>query len=195
MKKFLLFGLGNPGNDFSHTRHNLGADTVQKWIDSMCAQGAAVSDWKTHEKFHARVCSVVFDDCEVTVVSPLVFMNESGKTLHAYLRYHPLEREQVLVVYDDLELSLGDIKFQASGSAHGHNGMRSVHEYMGDTNVPQLRIGIGRPSAKATGGAAVQAMPIDKYVLSTFTPDEKRILEEKEKNILEEISKIAFPSP
>ena len=116
-------------------------------------------------------------------------MNESGKVLHAYLRYHPLEREQMLVLYDDLELQLGEMKFQASGSAHGHNGMRSVHEYMGNTNVPQLRIGIGRPFAqRATGGAAAQVMPIDKYVLSTFTPDEKRILEEKESGILEALT-------
>ncbi|MEK7499522.1 MAG: aminoacyl-tRNA hydrolase [Patescibacteria group bacterium] len=185
MKEFLLFGLGNPGGDFSHTRHNLGIDMLIKWIEYMRAQGATVSNWKTHEKFHARVCEIVFNETTVVILDPIIFMNELGKVLHGYLRYHPLEREHMLVVYDDLELALGEIKFQASGSAHGHNGMRSVHEYMGDTNVPQLRIGIGRPA---------DVTPIDKFVLSTFTPDEKRILEEKEVGIMKKITERVIPA-
>lgn len=186
MKKFLLFGLGNPGGDFSHTRHNLGADMVGKWIEYMRVKSASVSNWKTHEKFHTRVCDVVYGDYFVTILSPLVFMNESGKVVDAYLRYNPLERDQIIVVRDDLELPLGDTKFQSSGSAHGHNGVRSIHEYLGDTNIPQFRIGIGRPS---------DTTPIEKFVLETFTPEEKKILEEKQKSILEKITNIAFPSP
>ena len=186
MKKFLLFGLGNPGDQFSHTRHNLGIDMLEKWIEYMRTKGAQVSAWKTHEKFHARMCEVTHGDVLVTIASAIIFMNESGKVIDLYLRYNPLEREQVLVVHDDLELALGETKIQPSGSAHGHNGVRSVHEYLGDTNIPQLRIGIGRPQ---------DSTAIDKFVLATFTPEEKRILQEKEKSILEKITERVFPSP
>lgn len=179
MQQFVLFGLGNPGEEFTHTRHNLGVDMLSLWIGDMRERGATVSAWKTHEKFHARVCEVVYGDVAVTVLFPLVFMNESGKTLASYLRYHPLERDHIVVVHDDLEITLGETKFQINGSAHGHNGVRSIHEYLGDTDVSQIRIGIGRPS---------DMTPIDKFVLSTFTPEEKTILKEKENDILASIT-------
>lgn len=190
-----MFGLGNPGEQFSHTRHNLGADMVAAWLERMAEAGADISDWKSHEKFHARVCEVRTGDVVVTVLAPLVFMNESGKVLSSYLRYHPFERKNILIVHDDLELPLGEVKFQQDGSAYGHNGVRSIHEFLGDTDVPRLRIGIGRPFAKATGGEAAQALPIDKFVLATFTPDEKAKLKEKETEILERITNIVIPAP
>ncbi len=179
MKQFVVFALGNPGKEFESTRHNLGVDILSLWIEHMRSRGMSVSQLKTHEKFHARVCEVSYADTIVSILFPLVFMNESGKVLASYLRYHPLERECILVVHDDLEVPLGETKFQLNGSAHGHNGVRSIHEYLGDTDVPQLRIGIGRPG---------DATPIDKFVLSTFTPQEKTILQEKEQSILTVIS-------
>jgi peptidyl-tRNA hydrolase, PTH1 family len=183
MNKFVLLGLGNPGEEFTHTRHNLGVDILALWIEYMSAQSADISDFKTHEKFHARVCDVTYGDTAVSVLFPLVFMNESGKTLASYLRYHPIERESILVVHDDLELPLGETKIQVTGSAHGHNGVRSIHEYLGDTEVPQLRIGIGRP---------VNAVPVDKFVLSTFSPEEKRILQQKQQEIIRVIFDAVF---
>lgn len=183
MKQFVLLGLGNPGEEFTHTRHNLGVDILALWIEWMREQGATISDMKTHEKFHARVCEVTYADTVVSVLFPLVFMNESGKTLSSYLRYHPVERECVSVAHDELELPLGEVKVQRTGSAHGHNGMRSIHEYLGDMDVPQVRIGIGRPS---------DTTPIDKFVLSTFTPEEKKLLETKRESILTTISETIF---
>ncbi len=179
MKQFVLLGLGNPGEAFIHTRHNLGVDILSIWIEHMRELGASISVWKTHEKFHARVCEVTYADAVITILFPIVFMNESGKTLASYLRYHPLEREHIIVVHDELEIPLGDTKFQATGSAHGHNGVRSIHEYLGDTDVPQLRVGIGRPS---------DATPIDKFVLATFTPEEKATLKARENDMLASIS-------
>ncbi len=179
MKQFLVFGLGNPGEQFSHTRHNLGADMVVAWLAQIADDGADVSGWKSHEKFHARACEVRMNDAVVTVLSPLVFMNESGKVLSSYLRYHPIERKNILIVHDDIELALGEVKFQQDGSAHGHNGVRSIHEFLGDMDVPRLRIGIGRPQ---------DATPVDKFVLATFTPDEKAILQQKENETVEAIT-------
>jgi PTH1 family peptidyl-tRNA hydrolase len=179
MKKLVLFGLGNPGDQFSHTRHNLGMDMVQAWVDDVKDRGVEVSERKTHESFHARMCEVKIGDATITVLAPLVFMNESGKVLVSYLRYHPIEREHILVVHDELELSLGEIQLQKEGSAHGHNGVRSLHEYLGDMNIPRLRIGIGRPQ---------DATAIDKFVLSTFTAEEKTVLATQKPNIVDAIS-------
>ncbi|OGY31244.1 MAG: aminoacyl-tRNA hydrolase [Candidatus Andersenbacteria bacterium RIFCSPHIGHO2_02_FULL_45_11] len=184
MKKYVVFGLGNPGEQFSHTRHNLGADMVLAWLERMARDGADVSDWNSHEKFHARVCEVRMGDVVITVLAPLVFMNESGKVLSSYLRYHPLERKNILVVHDDLELPLGEVKLQQDGSAHGHNGVRSIHEFLGDTDVPRLRIGISRPA---------DTTPVDKFVLATFTPDEKTALKEREAEISEAITSFVDP--
>ncbi|HLC49663.1 MAG TPA: aminoacyl-tRNA hydrolase [Candidatus Andersenbacteria bacterium] len=186
MQQFLLLGLGNPGEQFINTRHNLGADMLTSWIEYMRLRGATVSDVKTHEKFHARVCDIVFGDIAVSVLLPLLFMNESGKVLASYLRYNELQREHIVIVHDDLELPLGAVTFQATGSAHGHNGMRSVHEYIGEKDIPQLRIGIGRPN---------DATPIDTFVLGVFTPEEKKVLKEKESEIMEKITEVTFPSP
>lgn len=179
MKKFVVFGLGNPGQQFSYTRHNLGSDIVALWLASMQGKGFDISQFQTHEKFHARTCEVKIDAAAITVLEPLVFMNESGKVLSSYLRYHPIERGNILVVHDDLELALGEIKFQKDGSAHGHNGIRSIHEYIGDTNIPRLRIGIGRPQ---------DATLVEKFVLSIFTLEEQAVLKEKENEIVEAIT-------
>lgn len=181
MQQHVVFGLGNPGEQFAHTRHNLGSDMVAAWLKHIAENGANVFGWKSHEKFHARACEVRTGDVVVTLLVPLVFMNESGKVISSYLRYHPIERKSILIVHDDLELALGEVKFQEDGSAHGHNGVRSVHEFLGDMNVPRLRIGIGRPQ---------DATPVDKFVLATFTPDEKVILETKQEEILRAIDKI-----
>lgn len=179
MKRFTVFGLGNPGEQFSHTRHNLGSDIVALWLASMQGKGADVSQFQTHEKFHAKSCEVQFDAAAITILEPLVFMNESGKVLSSYLRYHPLERENILVIHDDLELELGEIQFQKDGSAHGHNGVRSIHEYVGDTNIPRLRIGIGRPQ---------DTTPVEKFVLLPFTSEEQAVLKEEENKIVETIT-------
>ena len=179
MDRFVLFGLGNPGNQFVHTRHNVGADVVLAWIEHVGFEGARVSEWKTHEKFHARVCEVATGDRVVVVLSQLVFMNDSGRVLSAYLRYNEIDTKNILVVHDDLELPLAEAKIQETGSAHGHNGIRSVLEHMGNSDIARLRIGIGRPS---------DATPVEKFVLSSFSPSEKEVLHEKQPEILQMIS-------
>lgn len=144
----LIVGLGNPGEKYVHTRHNLGARVVAAFVqkmgeDALKQQGIA---W----------------------LLPTVNMNDSGTPVADYLRQLPLEPSQVLLVHDDLELPLGEIKFQPGGSARGHKGVRSVHEKLGTTEIPRLRLGIGRP---ATGD-------VFDYVLENFTEEEEAIVEQ-----------------
>ncbi len=186
MEQLLLFGLGNPGEKFDGTRHNLGADVVRAWIDAAQASGARVSDWKTEEALRARTRTVSFDEKNVTVLASLVFMNDSGVALAEYMRYYQREKDSVLVVHDDLELALGEIKIQTGGSAKGHNGVRSIYEHMGDAEITRLRIGIDRPQDET---------PVERFVLSKFTEEEREVLERKKKEILEAIREFVSPSP
>lgn len=171
MNQFLIVALGNPGKQFEGTRHNLGQAAVSSWVNTISQEGAEVSPLKHQEKLHAALQVIQYRDTEITILIPNVFMNESGKAVAQYLRYHDIPRNHIVVVHDDLEVLLGDVRYQLNGSAHGHNGVRSIHEYIGDTNIPQLRIGIGRPQG---------TMPVDVFVLASFTPDEKKILQEKQ---------------
>ena len=157
MERFLIFGLGNPGAQFIGTRHNVGADMVRAW----------------ERPQHA------------IVLEPKLYMNESGKTLAECMRYYNIPAERVLVVHDDLELALGEIKLQTGGSAKGHNGIRSIQEHFGNADIARLRIGIGRPADET---------PVEKFVLSKFTAEEKAVLKNKEKEILQAISDFAFPA-
>ena len=179
MKQTLLFGLGNPGEKFNDTRHNLGADVVLAWIDMMRASGAKVSEWKTEDALHVRVCNVLFEEKNSTVIASLLFMNDSGLALAEYMRYYKIEEKDVLIVHDDLELALGEIKVQTGGSAKGHNGIRSIQEHLADANIARLRIGIGRPADET---------PVEKFVLSKFLAEEKAVLDGKKKDILEAIT-------
>lgn len=151
MEQILLFGLGNPGEKFVGTRHNLGADVI------------AAQKFPPH----------------VIVVAPKLYMNDSGKTLAEYMRYYKIEAKNVLIVHDDLELALGEMKMQTGGSAKGHNGIRSIYEHLGNADIARLRIGIGHPGDET---------PVEKFVLSKFTEEEKAVLKSREKEILENIT-------
>ncbi len=184
MRHILIIGLGNPGEQFKDTRHNLGQDVVGRWIDDIRQKDADIQDMQSKESLHARIQEIVLNDVKITILFPDVFMNESGKAVAQYLRYNEINKKNILVIHDDLELALGDVKYQEAGSAHGHNGMRSIHQYVGDTDIPQLRIGIGRP---------IDQRPIEKFVLEKFKPEERAILQEKRQVILDAITKVIEP--
>lgn len=137
----LIVGLGNPGQEYQSTRHNLGARVVQQWAS------ASVPTAPIHillpEKF---------------------FMNDSGQTVAQWLKNKTLTSKDILIVHDDVEMPLGQWQLKSGGSARGHNGVRSIHHVLGTTDVPRLRIGVGKP---ATGA-------LKDFVLGKFTPDEEQ---------------------
>ncbi|MEO6077920.1 MAG: aminoacyl-tRNA hydrolase [Candidatus Andersenbacteria bacterium] len=186
MNHKLIIALGNPGEQFEHTRHNLGKDMVLLWVNYIAEQGAQVSEKKSQEKLHATSQDILFQDSKITILFPDIFMNESGKAVAQYLRYNDIDPRDIIVIHDDLELQLGDVKYQESGSAHGHNGMRSIHDYVGDTDIAQLRIGIGRPQQ--------DAMPIEKFVLERFMPEELGVLQAKQGDSFTALSNFIEPN-
>jgi PTH1 family peptidyl-tRNA hydrolase len=158
----LIVGLGNPGPEFADTRHNLGFRCVEElaqrdaaaWQDKTAAWNSLIA------VIHPRV-----DDPVLTVVlaKPQTFMNRSGAAVKALLDFLGLERDQCLIVYDDMDLPFGALRLRQRGSAGTHNGMRSIVSSLESDGVPRLRIGIN------------QASPGDatSHVLSEFTPDER----------------------
>ncbi|MCE9642842.1 MAG: aminoacyl-tRNA hydrolase [Candidatus Andersenbacteria bacterium] len=179
MEHVLVVALGNPGEKFKNTRHNLGQDIVLSWVELARERGADVQVVQSKESLHARIQEVVFNNIKITILYPDVFMNESGKAVMQYLRYNEVDHKNILIVHDDLELPLSEVKLQESGSAKGHNGVRSIHEYLGTLEVPRLRIGIGRPADQK---------PIDVFVLEKFTEQERMIFDSKKQGVLDAIT-------
>ncbi|MCX7856073.1 MAG: aminoacyl-tRNA hydrolase, partial [Anaerolineae bacterium] len=118
---------------------------------------------------NARVARGTIGGYPVVLAIPQTFMNESGRAVAPLARFYQVPPENLLVIYDDLDLPLGGLRIRPNGSSGGHRGMRSVIEHLGTQAFPRLRIGIGRPPG--------QMDPAD-YVLQDFTPDEEAVIEE-----------------
>lgn len=164
MNDYLFIGLGNPGQQYDKTRHNLGLAALHAWVDQQQARGYAVTDWRDDSKISAQLAQVNFTDkATVTCLWPAAGMNNSGQAVAEYLKYHPFETPQILIIHDDMEISLGEVKIKSGGSAAGHNGVRSIQTALSTQDIARLRLGIGRPVA----GAA------EDYVLQKFTASEE----------------------
>ncbi|RDV84643.1 aminoacyl-tRNA hydrolase [Ammonifex thiophilus] len=157
-----VVGLGNPGPAYTDTRHNLGFMVLDR-----LAQQVGVSFAK-EGKLRSRLAVLRLEDREVYLLKPQTYMNLSGEAVRLLVEKKGLLPEEILVVYDDLDLPLGRLKLALSGSSGGHRGMGSVLEALGTTSVPRLRLGIGRPPAGVDAAT---------YVLSPFAPEEREELD------------------
>ena len=135
----LLVGLGNPGDKYFETKHNVGF----MFIDQLAKKQNVTF---THDKiFQADLASFFFNGEKIYLVKPTTFMNESGKAVHALLTYYGLDIEDLLIIYDDLDMEVGKIRLRAKGSAGGHNGIKSIIQHIGTQTFNRVKIGIGRP--------------------------------------------------
>ncbi len=130
----LVVGLGNPGPDYDKTRHNIGFELVDLLASSRDLK------WTRDRKFRAKVAE--FEN-SLILAKPQTFMNISGNAVARLMRHHKLKPDQVLVAYDDVDLPVGRLRFKAGGSAAGHNGIKSIIEYIGTDTFPRVKIGIG----------------------------------------------------
>jgi len=158
----LIVGLGNPGREYEKTRHNVG------WwvIDRVCRE---LNIELSREKFKGLYGELPTSRGKVMLLKPLTFMNRSGESVKGFVKFFKLEPEQVLVIYDDLDLPLGKIRLRKKGSSGGHRGLKSVIEELGTNQFPRLRIGIGRPERKEE---------VVNFVLSPFKEKELPIIEQ-----------------
>jgi PTH1 family peptidyl-tRNA hydrolase len=136
----LVIGLGNPGPEYAHTRHNAGFLVVD-----LLASTLGASYWK--DEAGAKTAKVRLGDEEVVLAKPQAFMNVSGKAVKRLVEAYGVPLGEVIVVHDDLDLPEGDVRAKSGGGHGGHNGLRSLHEVVGDDYL-RVRVGIGRPPGR-----------------------------------------------
>jgi peptidyl-tRNA hydrolase, PTH1 family len=159
----LIVGLGNPGREYARTRHNAGFLVV----DGLAVRWRA--KWTADKKFHSRLANTAYEGGRVILCQPQTFVNASGEAVGALLNFHKLSLKRLLVVVDDADLPLGEIRFRARGSSGGHHGLESIEHHVGSREYARQRIGIGRGEQNVR--------EITDYVLSTFRTDEQKLLE------------------
>lgn len=156
----LIVGLGNPGAKYDRTRHNVGFDLVdrlaQRWQVSMTDQ----------KKFQGIAGEGLAGRQKIRLLKPQTFMNLSGQSVRALLDWYKLNPTEVLVLYDDLDLPLGKMRMRLSGSAGGHNGMKSLIGHLGTSEFPRLRIGIGKSNDETISHVLGKFMPAEATVVS-----------------------------
>ena len=138
----LIVGLGNPGAEYEKTRHNAGF----RWVDAIADAKRAA--WKKETKFSGWTSKVEEGGREFALLKPATFMNVSGRSVGAFLRFYKLEPAGMLVVHDELDLQPGAVKLKLGGGTGGHNGLEDIIEVLGTKDFWRLRIGIGHPGNK-----------------------------------------------
>lgn len=158
---FLLVGLGNPGLAYRHTRHNFGYMAVDALAASLNVQIKRL-------KFKALIAETKLEDQRLVLAKPLTYMNESGNSVVQLLNFFKISRQNLLVISDDLDLPLGNLRIRPFGGPGGQKGVASIIQRLGSNDFPRMRLGIGRPSG--------QMDPSD-YVLQKFQPAEIELKE------------------
>ena len=164
----LVVGLGNPGEKYAGTRHNVGFMALERLAKRQN------SSFKQQSKLHALAAEVGQGAERLRLLMPQTYMNDSGRSIRAALDWFGLEPNQMLILVDDMDLPLGRLRLRLSGGAGGHNGLRSTIAHLGGQEFPRLRIGIGAPALN----------PVERkqrtvgHVLGRFAVAEQPVLEE-----------------
>ncbi len=159
-KPYLIVGLGNPDREYRGNRHNVGFMV----LDQLAARlGATFS----RVKMNALMTAVRHGDERLILIKPQTFMNLSGQAVSSFARFYKLPLENLLVVYDDVDLPFETLRLKPNGGDAGQKGVRSIIKQLGTKEFPRLRVGIGRPPGR---------MPVSAYVLQDFSKPEKKLL-------------------
>jgi len=154
--KYLLVGLGNPGSEYDQTRHNIGFEVLDELAKTKEAQWESVKHgWRTEVSHKGR---------KLILIKPSTYMNLSGKAVSYWLQQEKLDKQQLLVVLDDLSMELGKLRIRPKGSDAGHNGLKNIAEVLGTVDYPRLKVGIGNNFPK---GRQVE------FVLGRWTEEEQ----------------------
>lgn len=167
MKNFLIAGLGNPGDKYKNNRHNIGFQIIDTYLTFF-------SQNKLIDKFDSEYTSINFKENKLHIIKPKTFMNESGIAVNKCINFFKIPLENLIVIYDEMDLSPGNIKIKFGGGSAGHNGIKSIINCLGSEKFTRVRIGIGKP---------VNKEKINSYVLSNFTNDELNLFNEIKTNI------------
>jgi PTH1 family peptidyl-tRNA hydrolase len=156
---YLVAGLGNPGEDYTVTRHNAGFLAMEYLSQLLKAPVNRL-------RFHALIGNAVIGGKRVLLMMPQTYMNLSGDAVGEAARFYRIPPERVIVIYDDKDIPVGHLRVRGKGSDGGHNGIKSIISRLGSENFPRIRIGIGK--------AAYPDMPLADHVLGRFTEEEQK---------------------
>lgn len=174
--QYIIVGLGNPGQRYENTRHNIGFDAVD-YIDANCVAGRGCK-----RMLHSALCDkCVLDGYVVYIIKPQTFMNNSGMAVADVMKYYRMSVDQLIVVHDDTSVAVGEFKVKKGGSASGHNGLRSIIQHIGSNDFIRIRIGVG---------AKPEEWEMSKYVLSKIPPDEYKKISSRFDWVMKSISEI-----
>ena len=158
---YLIVGLGNPGREYKLNRHNIG----YRVIDHLSREwGIPLS----HVRSKSIIGYDIFLENKIVLAKPQTFMNQSGEAVCALFRFYKTELDKILIIFDDLDLPLGTLRFRPEGGSGGHKGMTSIIDKLGSKSFPRMRLGIGRPRG---------SMDVADFVLQDFSADDEKILQ------------------
>ena len=159
---YLIVGLGNPESDYASTRHNMGFDVINK-ISKKCDIKVSKS------KFDALYGMGEIESNKVILVKPQTYMNLTGESIIQFKKFYKISNKNIIIIYDDIDLDLGDIRLKPKGGPGTHNGMKSVVQNLNTEDFIRVRVGIGAPEDKCD---------MINYVIGPIPKREKEVLEE-----------------
>ena len=159
---YIIVGLGNPGKQYEHTRHNVGFEVIDILADRI---GICIE-----EKKHKALCGRgILEGQKVVLAKPQTFMNLSGESVRAISDFYKVESKDIIIVYDDVSLEPGQLRIRGKGSAGGHNGIKNIIAHLGTQEFPRVKVGVGEKP---------KGMDLADYVLSRFSKGEQEIMED-----------------
>ena len=171
---YLIVGLGNPEKEYGNTRHNMGFDTINE-----IAKNNNIDINKN--KFKGLYKTVNLQNQKVILLKPQTYMNLSGESVREIVGFYNLESQNIIVIYDDIDIEKGHIKIRKKGGAGSHNGMKSVVQELGTTDFARIRVGIGQPEFKSD---------MINYVIGKVPKEEQEILHQGVKKAAEAVEEI-----
>lgn len=158
---FLIVGLGNPGKEYEHTRHNVGFDVIDLMAEKYSIE-------VNKKKFKGIYGDGKINGERVLLLKPITYMNLSGESVREIADFYKIPNENILIIYDDISLEVGRLRIRDKGSAGGHNGVKSIISHIGSDVFPRIKIGVGQPSKE----------DLVSFVLGRFSGDDRTKLEQ-----------------
>jgi PTH1 family peptidyl-tRNA hydrolase len=158
---YIIAGLGNPGKDYDGTRHNIGFEV----IDEIARRNHISLDGKKHKAVYGKG---VIDGYKVILAKPQTYMNLSGESIRELVDFYKIEEEELIIIYDDISLDIGQLRIRKKGSAGGHNGIKSIISHLGTQEFTRIKVGVGDKP---------KGYDLADYVLGRFAKTEKPMVE------------------
>lgn len=160
-RTYLIIGLGNPGREYRNTRHNVGFMVLDRIAERLGKEFSRI-------QFKALITTGIYHNCKIILAKPQTFMNKSGIPTKSLKNFYKLDLDELLIVYDDIDLPFGTIRIKQSGGSAGHKGMNSIIQHLSTQDFSRLRLGVGRPEGEKQAA---------NYVLKPFSKEEESLLD------------------